>query len=224
MVDEQEQEIISSKSFAQVSHPLPMCPSPTVWIWESDPNNFPVKHGLNWTQAVQIFWKYRNSQWWYDPQRDQWDLFQSNIPRKLPHYNDFLNPTEPLPLDTNWPFNNPSHNPDKFSFNDVFENPSYDDHGLEMTENHVIESASNISTLQSNNHLPPSSKSPPPMPEWTDPNPIVNNTSTNVDDHHAFDQTITPMTWAYQHDAEENLYIQQGDMPRTQQRSMEPEI
>ena len=51
------------------------------------------------------------------------------------------------------------------------------------------------------------------MPEWTDPDLIVNNTSTNVDDCHAFDQTIVPMTWAYQHDAEENLYIQHGFSP-----------
>ena len=45
--DEREREIISSKSLAQASHPLPTCPGPTVWIWESDPNNFLVKHGLN---------------------------------------------------------------------------------------------------------------------------------------------------------------------------------
>ena len=47
MADKQEQEIMSSKSLVQVSHPLPTCPSPTVWIWEYDANNFPVKHGLN---------------------------------------------------------------------------------------------------------------------------------------------------------------------------------
>ena len=98
-------------------------------------------------------------------------------------------------------------------FNDAFENPSYDDHGLETTENHIIESASNISTLQSNNHFPASSNSPPPAPEWTDPDLIVNNTSMNVDDCHTFDQTIAPMTWAYQRDAEENLYIQHGFSP-----------
>ena len=46
-VDEREWEIISSKSLAQVSHPLPTCPGPTVWIWENDPNNFPAKCGLN---------------------------------------------------------------------------------------------------------------------------------------------------------------------------------
>ena len=100
-MDEQEQKIISSKSLAQASHPLPTCPGPTVQIWESDPNNFLVKHGLNRTQAVQIFWKYRNSQRRHNHQRDQWDLFQLNIPKKLPHYKDFLNTTEPLPLDTN---------------------------------------------------------------------------------------------------------------------------
>ena len=135
-----------------------------------------------------------------------------NIPKKLPYYKDFLNTTEPLSLDTQ-PFDNPFHNPDEFLFNDVFENPLYDDHGLEITENHIVESASNISTLQSYNHLPASSNSPPPMPEWTDPNLIVNNTSTNVDDRHTLDQTIVPMTWAYQHDAEENLYIQHGFSP-----------
>ena len=82
-----------------------------------------------------------------------------------------------------------------------------------MTENHIVESASNISTLQSNNHLPASSKSPLPTPEWTDPDPIVSNTSTNVDDCHTFDQTITLMIWAYQCDAEENLYIQHSFSP-----------
>ena len=136
-----------------------------------------------------------------------------NIPKKLPHYKDFLNTTEPLPLNTNQPFNNPSHNPDEFLFNNAFENPLYDDHGLETTENHVVESASNISTLQSDNHLPASSNSPSPMPEWTDPDLIVNNTSTNVDDCHAFYQTIASMTWAYQHNAKKNLYIQHGFSP-----------
>ena len=37
--------------------------------------------------------------------------------------------------------------------------------------------------------------------------------STNVDNRHTFDQTIVPMTWAYQCDAEENLYIQHGFSP-----------
>ena len=40
--DEREREIIFSKSLVQVSHPLPSCP---VWIWENDPNGFPVKRG-----------------------------------------------------------------------------------------------------------------------------------------------------------------------------------
>ena len=35
----------------------------------------------------------------------------------------------------------------------------------------------------------------------------------NVDNHHAFDQTIVLMTWVYQHDAKENLYIQHGFSP-----------
>ena len=46
-MDEREGEIISSKSLAQVSHLLPTCPSPTVWIWEYDANNFPVKHSVS---------------------------------------------------------------------------------------------------------------------------------------------------------------------------------
>ena len=41
--DEREREKIFSKSLMQVSHPLPTCPGPTVWIWENDPNGFPVK-------------------------------------------------------------------------------------------------------------------------------------------------------------------------------------
>ena len=45
--DEQEWEIIFSKSLVQVSHLLPTCPGPTVWIWENDPNGFPVKCSLN---------------------------------------------------------------------------------------------------------------------------------------------------------------------------------
>ena len=37
--------------------------------------------------------------------------------------------------------------------------------------------------------------------------------ATVVDGPHAFDQTITPMTMAYQHDAEENFYTQYGFFP-----------
>ena len=37
--------------------------------------------------------------------------------------------------------------------------------------------------------------------------------ATVVDGPHAFDQTITPMTMAYQHDAEENFYTQYGFSP-----------
>ena len=47
IADEQEWEIISSKSLAQASHPLPTCSGPTVWTWVNDQNNFLVKHGLN---------------------------------------------------------------------------------------------------------------------------------------------------------------------------------
>ena len=47
IADGQEWEIISSKSLAQASHPLPTCPGPTVWTWVNDQNNFLVKHGLN---------------------------------------------------------------------------------------------------------------------------------------------------------------------------------
>ena len=70
--------------------------------------------------------------------------------------------------------------------------------------------SSNVYTLQSDEHQLPSSESPPPMPERTNPDPIVNNTSEEVDSPQAFDQTITPMIMAYQCDAEENLYIQNG--------------
>ena len=141
--DEQEWEIIFSKSLVQVSHLLPTCPGPTVWIWENDPNGFPVKCSLNWTQSVRLFWKYRNSQQQYDPQRDQWDIFQFHIPKKLPHYNNFPHASEPLLLDTNQPSSF-----DEFSF-DMFKNSphadfglesmdTYDDIELETTDNHIV--------------------------------------------------------------------------------------
>ena len=110
-----------------------------------------------------------NSQWQYNPQRDQWDIFQFDIPKKLPNYNDFPHASEPLLLDANQPSSF-----DEFSF-DMFKNSphanfglesidTYDEIELETTDNHIVQSSSNIYT---DDPLPTSSVSQPPAPEWT---------------------------------------------------------
>ena len=72
---------------------------------------------------------------------------------------------------------------------------TYDNIKLETTDNHVVQSSSNIYT---DDPLPTSSESQPPVPEWTNPDLIVNDISASADSPHVFDQRITPITWAYQ--------------------------
>ena len=72
---------------------------------------------------------------------------------------------------------------------------TYDNIELETTDNHVVQSSSNIYT---DDPLPTSSESQPPAHEWTNPDLVINNTSTSADGPHAFDQRIMPITWAYQ--------------------------
>ena len=89
--DEREWTIFHSKAAAQTTHPLPTFPGPRVWIWQHDKDEYDVRVPTTCSEAIQLFQQFEDSQQWYDPQRDEWDIFYKSIPLSILHHSDVLN-------------------------------------------------------------------------------------------------------------------------------------
>ena len=89
--DEGERAIFYSKAAAQATHPLPTFPGLRVWTWQHNKNGYDERVLTTCSEAIQIFHQFEESQWWYDPQRDEWDIFYESIPLSILHYSDALN-------------------------------------------------------------------------------------------------------------------------------------
>ena len=89
--DEREWAIFYSKVAAQAMHPLPTFPSLRVWMWRHNKDGYDERVPTTHSEAIQIFHQFEESQWWYDPQRDEWDIFYESIPSSTLHYGDTLN-------------------------------------------------------------------------------------------------------------------------------------
>ena len=89
-VDEREQAVFYSKAAAQAIHPLPTFPGLRVWMWQHDKDDYNVKVPTTCSKAIQNFQQFKNPQWWYNPQRDEWAIFYETIPSSILHYSDAL--------------------------------------------------------------------------------------------------------------------------------------
>ena len=89
--DEREWAIFYSKVAAQAMHPLLTFSGPRVWMWQHNKDGYDESVPTTHSKAIQIFHKFEESQWQYDPQRDEWDIFSESIPSSILHYSDALN-------------------------------------------------------------------------------------------------------------------------------------
>ena len=67
--DEREWAIFYSKAATQMIHPLLSFPGPRVWTWWHK-DGYDLKSSTTCSEAVQIWWDFKDSYPQYDPQRD----------------------------------------------------------------------------------------------------------------------------------------------------------
>ena len=72
-------------------HPLLTFPGLRVWTWWHNKDGYDERVPTTHSKAIQIFHHFEESQQWYDPQRDEWDIFYESIPSSILHYSDALN-------------------------------------------------------------------------------------------------------------------------------------
>ena len=83
--------VFYSKAAAHTTSPLPTFPGLKVWMWQCSKDYYDVRVPTTCSEAIQIFQQFKDSQWQYDPQRDELDIFYESILLSILHYSDALN-------------------------------------------------------------------------------------------------------------------------------------